>query len=72
MIQIEIKTTKQILEESKEHNDFKENMESLSEGRKNHKWVALDDVTDYINKCLIKDGDYPSTEYLIKELSKSQ
>ena len=40
----EIKTTEQILEESKIHRDFYDNLESLSEARKNQKWIRFPEL----------------------------
>lgn len=56
---MKIKTTQRILEENKIHRDFYDNMESLSEQRRNHKWVAVKDVIAvlYDNKTLHSDAD---------------
>lgn len=46
---MKIKSTEEILMESNLHRDFYENMESLSQQRKSHKWIAVDDIINLDN-----------------------
>ena len=64
---MEIKTSNEIIEMMEEA----DNAEAITDGTHyNVKWVAVDDLINYIENSKSPEGDYPDADCIIKELQK--